>query len=196
MIAPRCLGVALAPLPAIVVLAALTTLDHRLLPLLLVGLAVQVFFLFFFRDPHRSIGQGMVSPADGMVMSVEGRYISIFMNLWNVHVNRTPLAGTIVSMQHIPGEHRPAYGDVTHNERLITVMKTEQGEMTVTQIAGLVARRIVPYVSPGQHVEKGQRLGIVRFGSRVEVWAPPGIIWEVTRGERVRAGQSIGTFTE
>ncbi|MDD3492200.1 MAG: phosphatidylserine decarboxylase [Candidatus Thermoplasmatota archaeon] len=192
MIAPRCLGVALAPLPVIVVLAVLTALDRRLLALLLMGLAAQVFFLFFFRDPHRNVGQGLVSPADGTVVEVSQRSLSIFMNLWNVHVNRVPLAGTIRSMQHLSGEHRPAFGDVSRNERLTTVIETDQGEVSIAQIAGVFARRIVPYVEAGQRVEKGQRLGIIRFGSRVEVRAPPGIIWTVSRGDRVRAGQSIG----
>ncbi|HDS59261.1 MAG TPA: phosphatidylserine decarboxylase [Thermoplasmatales archaeon] len=192
MIAPRCLHLALAPLPAVFLLAALAILDHGLVYLLVATLAGQGFFLFFFRDPHRAMETDLVSPADGTVVEVGQRRLSIFMNLWNVHVNRVPLAGTIRSMQHLSGEHCPAFGDVSRNERLTTVIETDQGEVSIAQIAGVFARRIVPYVEAGQRVEKGQRLGIIRFGSRVEVRAPPGIIWTVSRGDKVRAGQSIG----
>jgi len=192
MIAPRCRHIALAPLPVVLVFVVVFWLDARLFIPLLLGIAVQGFFLFFFRDPERLVGEGLVSPADGRVVEVTNDRISIFMNIWNVHVNRVPLAGTIKSMRHVPGGHTPAFGDIQSNEHLNTIIATDTGGITVVQIAGIFARRIVPYVSIGATVTKGQRLGIVRFGSRVEVQIPSEVIWQVAQGDRVHAGQTIG----
>jgi phosphatidylserine decarboxylase len=182
----------LAPLTIILALILLFWIDVRALPVLTAGIIVQGFFLFFFRDPHRPIGEGIVSPADGVICEVEDRRIAIFMNVWDVHVNRVPVKGTIISMQHVPGRHAPAYGKISHNERLVTTIDTDDGLLTLIQIAGIFARRIVPYVDIGDKVTKGQRLGIVRFGSRVDIEVPKKVDWKANIGEKVRAGNTIG----
>jgi phosphatidylserine decarboxylase len=196
MIAPRCRNIALMPLPIVLVFVVLLWIDARMFILLPISIIIQGFFLFFFRDPQRLIGEGITSPADGVVVKASHGYISIFMNIWNVHVNRAPIAGIIVSMQHIPGRHTPAYKNVECNERLVTTINTDYGVLKIVQIAGIFARRIVPYVNIGTTVAKGQRLGIVRFGSRVDVQVPSNIVWTVKKGDLVHAGQSIGRVNE
>lgn len=195
MIARGCLYIALAPLPFMLLFGALSFLDPLFVPLALLFVLLQLFFLLFFRDPERQVDSGIVSPADGVVIEA-GRHISIFMNLWNVHVNRAPLAGTIAAMQHMPGQHAPAFREKGDNERLHIELHTEHGDITVTQIAGTIARRIVPYLSPGEVIEKGQRIGIIRFGSKVTVELPDDASPAVETGDRVRAGQTIATMNE
>jgi phosphatidylserine decarboxylase len=153
----------------------------------------------FFRDPNRIIGSGIVSPADGRVISItkegtenkndlsvekreringknpEKIRIAIFMNVNNVHVNRAPIPGKIIYMKHIRGRLIPAYKpESKYNERLITIIKSEIGNIKIVQIAGILAKRIVPYVKPGDRLIKGQRIGIIQFGSRVDVILPKG----------------------
>lgn len=194
MIARGCLHTAAAPLPFTLLFVVLSFLDGVFVPLAILLVVGQALFLLFFRDPRRGIGDGVVSPADGVVIEA-GRRLSIFMNLWNVHVNRAPLRGTVTAMRHTPGRHAPAFRERGDNERLRIQLATEHGDLTVTQIAGLVARRIVPYVTEGEAVEKGQRLGIVRFGSKVTVELPDGATSIVAEGDHVRAGQTIARLT-
>ncbi|MBL1066985.1 phosphatidylserine decarboxylase [Streptomyces sp. 7-21] len=151
--------------------------------------------LWFFRDPERELGQGRVlSPADGVVQSIlpreDGRTrVAIFMSPLNVHVNRAPVAGTVASVQHIPGGYVPAFDkESENNERVHWHFDCELGDLEVVQIAGAVARRIVPYVPEGRKVEQGERIGLIRFGSRVDVYLPEGIEPAVTVGERTTAG--------
>jgi phosphatidylserine decarboxylase len=153
--------------------------------------------LLFFRDPRREIGEGIVSPADGRVVGASvknGRaFVSIFMNVHNVHVNRAPSAGRVISIQHVSGGFVPAFKKASEsNERVIMRLATPQGTMTVTQIAGTVARRIVPYLDAGDKVEKGDRLGLIRFGSRVDTsfTLPGNMDLKVKEGDRVLAGSS------
>lgn len=195
MIARGCLHIAAAPLPFTLLFVVLSFLDGVFVPLAILLVVGQALFLLFFRDPRRGIGDGVVSPADGVVIEA-GRRLSIFMNLWNVHVNRAPLRGTVTAMRHTPGRHAPAFRERGDNERLRIQLATEHGDLTVTQIAGLVARRIVPYVTEGEVVEKGQRLGIVRFGSKVTVELPDGARPAVEEGDHVRAGQTIARLNE
>jgi len=150
-----------------------------------------LLFLLFFRDPHREIGEGIASPADGIVMENDGK-ISIFMNLWNVHVNRAPLSGLILEMKHIPGKHSPAFRERGDNEHLSIKIDTEVGVVVVVQIAGIIARRIVPYINEGDEVKKGDKIGIIRFGSKVEVYLPENVKATVRKGDKVKAGQTIG----
>jgi len=153
----------------------------------------------FFRDPERRIGEGVVSPADGKVTRVEKRggrtfFISIFMNVHNVHVNRMPWGGAIVDIVHHPGGFAPAFDkDSDNNERVITRFRNEYGTWEMTQIAGAVARRIVPYISPGQQMERGERFGMIRFGSRVDLLfkLPAGMELKVVQGQKVFAGSSV-----
>ncbi|RLF44083.1 MAG: phosphatidylserine decarboxylase family protein [Thermoplasmata archaeon] len=146
--------------------------------------------IFFFRDPKREIGDGIISPADGKVMEANKK-ISIFMNLWDVHVNRAPLDGEIKKMEHFPGKHAPAFME-KENERLVTLLSTEIGIIKIVQIAGIFARRIVPYVKEGDVVKKGDKIGIVRFGSKVEIYLPDNVNVIIKKGDKVKAGQTIG----
>ncbi len=169
--------------------------------ILLVGalfLIAPVPLLLFFRDPERRIAEGVVSPADGVVVEVAEKgkgwwFVSIFMNVHNVHVNRAPWRGTVIDIEHIPGGYVPAFNkDSDRNERVITRLKTGNGTWTIKQIAGAVARRIVLYVSEGQNLEKGERFGMIRYGSRVdlEFRMPRGMEVRVCPGDRVKAGAS------
>lgn len=151
--------------------------------------------LWFFRDPDRTPGQGRVlSPADGVVQSIDpwhdGRTrVAIFMSPLNVHVNRAPLAGTVTSVQHVAGGFVPAFNkDSDQNERVVWHFETALGDIEMVQIAGAVARRIVPYVSAGAKVSQTERIGLIRFGSRVDIYLPEGISPAVSVGEKTVAG--------
>jgi phosphatidylserine decarboxylase len=157
--------------------------------------ALAAGMLWFFRDPEREISDGrVISPADGVVQSImpwkDGRVrVAIFMSPLNVHVNRAPLAGTVSSVEHIPGGYVPAFNKESEdNERVIWHFDTVLGDVEVVQIAGAVARRIVPYVPRGCKVEQGDRIGLIRFGSRVDVYLPAGIEPAVEVGQTTTAG--------
>ncbi|TMR14421.1 phosphatidylserine decarboxylase [Nonomuraea zeae] len=151
--------------------------------------------LWFFRDPDRTPGEGRVlSPADGVVQSIDpwpdGRTrVAIFMSPLNVHVNRAPLAGNVTSVQHVAGGFLPAFNkDSDQNERVVWHFATALGDIEMVQIAGAVARRIVPYLSAGAKVEPAERIGLIRFGSRVDIYLPEGISPAVSVGEKTVAG--------
>ena len=174
-------------------LAARRSRAARVLAVPAVGLAAGM--AWFFRDPERAPAQGrLVSAADGVVQSIDvqsdGRIrVAVFMNPLNVHVNRAPIAGVAARIEHRTGGFRPAFDkDSERNERVIWTFDTEIGEVTVVQIAGAMVRRIVPYLSEGQKAEKGQRIGLIRFGSRVDVYLPAGVTPGVEVGQKVRAG--------
>ncbi|MFF9378159.1 phosphatidylserine decarboxylase [Streptomyces griseoluteus] len=157
--------------------------------------ALAAGMLWFFRDPEREIAQGrVISPADGVVQSVmpwkDGRTrVAIFMSPLNVHVNRAPLAGTVTSVEHVPGGFVPAFNkESENNERVVWHLDTELGDIEMIQIAGTVARRIVPYVPQGAKVERGERIGLIRFGSRVDIYLPEGVEAAVEVGQRTLAG--------
>ncbi|QPP05817.1 phosphatidylserine decarboxylase [Streptomyces bathyalis] len=157
--------------------------------------ALAAGMLWFFRDPEREIAQGrVISPADGVVQSImpwhDGRTrVAIFMSPLNVHVNRAPLAGTVSSVEHIPGGYVPAFNkESENNERVVWHFDTEIGDVEMIQIAGAVARRIVPYVPQGCKVEQGDRVGLIRFGSRVDVYLPDGVEAGVEVGQATTAG--------
>ena len=157
--------------------------------------ALAAGMLWFFRDPEREIATGrVISPADGVVQSImpwkDGRTrVAIFMSPLNVHVNRAPLAGTVASVEHVPGGFVPAFNkESEHNERVVWHFDTELGDIEMVQIAGAVARRIVPYVPQGSKVEQGERIGLIRFGSRVDVYLPQGIEAAVEVGQPTQAG--------
>lgn len=152
--------------------------------------------LWFHRDPTRSPPpSGFVAPADGRVSAIRaegGRIrISVFMNVTDVHVNRAPAPATVESVEHVPGGHLPAFSkDSDRNERVHLAC----GEYDVTLIAGAVARRIHPYVSPGDELDRGERIGHISFGSRVDVRLPPEIDRvdvRVSEGQTVRAGETV-----
>jgi phosphatidylserine decarboxylase len=168
----------------------------------LVCLALFVFS--FFRDPERAIpaeAGTVVSPADGRVVVVTdeenagkpGKRISIFLAIWNVHVNRSPAAGTITKMEYRPGKFLAAMRERAsfENEQNVFSLSTDAGEMVFKQIAGLIARRVVSWKKPGDTVKRGERIGLVRFGSRVDVWVPREAEILVRLGENVRGGSSV-----
>jgi phosphatidylserine decarboxylase len=179
-----------------------------LTPWALLGLVVTVFIVFFFRDPDRVIPNStgtVVSPADGKIISVESTKetpyyegectkISIFMSVFNVHVNRIPYEGTVSSISYHPGKFVAANRDKasSDNERNAVFIKTEKGKnITAVQIAGLVARRIICRLRDGDVVQRGQRMGMICFGSRVDLYVPFETTLTVKLGDRVRAGTSV-----
>jgi len=159
------------------------------------GIMFFVFLLWFFRDPDRNVKickNCMVAPADGKVMDIRGRTVCIFMNFQNVHVNRTPLAGTIRNIKHKKGGYIPAFcKDSDRNERNQIIINTEHGEVSVMQIAGTITRRIVTYVKEGDITQQGQRFGMIRFGSRVDVTVPDVFDILCKKGDRVYAGETV-----
>ncbi|MEO3885036.1 phosphatidylserine decarboxylase [Nonomuraea sp. B5E05] len=186
----------LFPTAAAAAAAALLTRRDRRWALAAVPLgALTGGMLWFFRDPERTPGQGRIlSPADGVVQSIDpwpdGRTrIAVFMSPLNVHVNRAPLAGNVTSVQHVPGGFLPAFNkDSDQNERVVWHFETALGDIEMVQIAGAVARRIVPYLSAGAKVTPGERIGLIRFGSRVDIYLPEGITPAVSVGEKTVAG--------
>lgn len=174
------------------VLAALLLHPLAALPFV----AVLAFTLWFFRDPTRSVPARpgiLVAPADGKVIRADPAKISIFMNVFDVHVCRTPMAGTVSALRHDPGRFVAAWRDEAseHNERVTIEMSGDGGKLRFVLVAGLVARRIVCKVSAGQRLARGERVGLIRFGSRVDVYPPPGFRPEVSTGTRVVAGETV-----
>ena len=164
-------------------------------------LLISFFLLYFYRDPERKIESGIVSPADGLVQRAEIKggivRLSIFMNVHNVHVNRSPFDGKVLSIKHKSGGYLPAFSkDSDKNERLMTKIDTSIGVMKVIQIAGVLVRRIVSYVKPNTEITKGQRIGLIHFGSRVDLsFESAGIDLLVKKGDRVLAGQQLAEYT-
>jgi phosphatidylserine decarboxylase len=158
-----------------------------------------VFCLWFFRDPEREIPTGpvAVSPADGKVVAVKSdgarTRLSIFLNIFDVHVNRTPIAGMIAEVRYQPGQFLVASREeaTAQNEQNVVTVDGGSTQVTFSQIAGLIARRIIFYKRPGDRVALGERIGLIKFGSRVDVFFGPE--WDVTvkTGERVKAGASV-----
>ncbi|UCE36169.1 MAG: phosphatidylserine decarboxylase [Thermoplasmata archaeon] len=185
-----------APLIAVPLIIAFVLVFINLIYVALIFLIIFIFFIIFFRDPERTVGDGIVSPADGRLSSIkkEGGILrlSIVMGLHNVHVNRAPFEGKIAKIEHIKGKHVPAFDKNSDaNERVVTTLDTQIGQVTIVQIAGAFARRIVPYVHTGDRLSKGQRIGIIRFGSRVDLYLPKNRIeLTVKEGSTVKAGVS------
>jgi phosphatidylserine decarboxylase len=179
-----------------------------------VAAALTLWCLWFFRDPPRKTPADpslVISPADGVVVSIapaapppelelwasqtEGvQRVCIFMNVFNVHVNRSPVAGVITSAHYRPGKFFNASLDKASefNERSSLAVRTVDGHVVAfVQIAGLIARRIVSKVKPGDHLRAGQRYGLIRFGSRVDVYLPKGSALSVTVGQKAVAGETV-----
>src|SRR5262245_8472638 len=171
---------------------------------LLIGVG---FCVYFFRDPEREPPPDdrlVVAPAAGRVLEVcaerEERFlhgpatrVSIFMSPLDVHVNRSPVAGTIELVRHTAGRFRAAFADKASldNERNAVLLTTRAGRFLVVQIAGAMARRIVCRRQVGDHLARGERFGMIMFGSRVDLFLPPGVRPAVSRGDRVRAGHTV-----
>jgi len=158
------------------------------------------FCLYFFRDPERTIPEGpvAVAPADGKVVAIKrddagANRVSIFLNIFDVHVNRTPIAGKIACIKYQKGKFLVAsQEDASHsNEQNIITVDGGGSRVVFKQIAGLIARRIVCYKKVGDIVEKGERIGLIKFGSRVDVFLGPEWTVTVREGQRVSAGSSV-----
>ena len=171
----------------------------------LIPLLLAAFFLWFFRDPQRAIPQGeglIVSPADGkltaidrvMTPSGESLRLSIFLSVFNVHVNRSPVAGTLREVRYQKGQFLNAMNpeSAEKNEQNLAVVESDDGHaVAFKQIAGLLARRIVFNFKAGDRVERGQRIGLIKFGSRVDVLMPGYAELRVKKGDIVKGGSTI-----
>jgi phosphatidylserine decarboxylase len=161
------------------------------------SVALTLFSLWFFRDPRRTPPEGeglLVSPADGKIIRVDPRRISIFLNVFDVHVCRTPAAGKVETVEHIRGRFLAAFRHEASeaNERAVLTVRPDRGApVRFVLVAGLVARRIVCRVEPGDVLRAGDRVGLIRFGSRVDVDLPEAYAARVTMGQRVVAGETI-----
>jgi len=189
-------------LPLLALAAGSFLLQWNVTAIILVLLAAFVFS--FFRDPERVIPAepgAIVAPADGRVVVVKeednagrpGKRISIFLAIWNVHVNRSPAEGTITKLDYRPGKFLAAMRQraSAENEQNVFTLSTVAGEMVFKQIAGVLARRVVSWKKAGEKVGRGERIGLVRFGSRVDVWVPRDAEIRVKLGENVKGGSSV-----
>lgn len=166
-----------------------------------------LFMLFFFRDPERTIPEGdniLISPADGKIILIEkvyeGQYlkdeaieVSIFMSPLNVHVNRAPCDGVVKSVVYTLGRFLSAFKEEAslHNENIAMLLDTKHGKVLVRQVAGSIARRAVCRVKPGDILRKGERFGIIKFSSRLDVYLPKDTHIKVKLGNKVKAGETI-----
>ncbi|MBK7907844.1 MAG: phosphatidylserine decarboxylase family protein [Gemmatimonadetes bacterium] len=185
-------------------------LARRSWPLWLLAFVLTLLVLwvaYFFRDPERSGARGerlVISPADGRVIDIvevdepaflHGRAIriSVFMNVFNVHVNRYPVSGKVAYVHYNPGKFLNAAADKAslENEQSSIGVQTARHRVLFRQIAGLIARRIVTYSREGDDAEQGERMGLIRFGSRVDVFVPVGSVVKVALGERPQAGVTV-----
>jgi len=174
------------------------------------GLAACLFCINFFRDPEREVPPGdvAVSPADGKVVVVRRLddadppyvwFVSIFMNVFNVHVNRAPVSGRLESYRYARGKFMPANREAAtvENEHNEIVLVDGERCVRMSQVAGLIARRIVFRKQTGDMIIKGERIGLIRFGSRVDLWLPATAAIKVQLGQKVTAGQTIlAEFTD
>ena len=164
-----------------------------------------LFSLYFFRDPQRipPNNDGFLSPGDGKVVQIidvedaeigKAKQISIFLSVFNVHSQRVPLSGKVISKTYNSGKFLAAFNHKASldNEQTVVMFETKGGKMyKIKQIAGLIARRILNYMEPENRVERGQRLGFIRFGSRVDIIVPPEFQIDVSLGDMVRGNQTI-----
>lgn len=154
--------------------------------------AFTVFLAIMFRDPKRTIGKGIVAPADGTIRDVDPSMglVSTYLALRNVHVTRAPIPGVVEKALIIRGRHTPAFAKATtENQRFEIVVRTEIGQVRAVEMVGAIARRIVPYIKEGQSLAKGERLSLIRFGSRVDLFLPVGSVRiTVQKGQKVKAG--------
>lgn len=185
-----------------VIIGILAKIWVALIPLLLI-----IFMFYFFRDPEREIPEGeglFVSPADGKIILIKDVFekehlkadvkeISIFMSPFNVHVNRAPCDGKIKNIQHNKGKFMAAYKDEASckNENIEMTLKTKYGDILVRQVAGYVARRAVCRANIGNSLRRGERYGMIKFSSRLDVYLPKDTEIKVKLGDRVKAGETV-----
>ncbi|MBK7093348.1 MAG: phosphatidylserine decarboxylase family protein [bacterium] len=201
-------------IPAVLVAGALWTLFAccKCWPYAVGGVLITilaVFIVYFFRDPQRTppVGDNLVlSPGDGKIIINEERtgsdgkkytLVSIFLSVFDVHVNRIPISGKITHVKHVPGKFHKAFQPeaVTENERTEITVASKYGDVSFSQVAGILARRIVCRIKEGDEVTRGERMGLIRFGSRIDIFLPPSVTIDVKLGDRVVGGESvIGRF--
>ena len=173
-------------------------------PLFILLLILLIFTFYFFRDPERVVPIGddiLVSPADGLITNIiekkEGKKtyikVSIFLSVFNVHIQRLPISGEVTKVDYIEGKFINATLDKAsdENERLKITIKNGNNLIYVTQIAGLIARRIVNYVKPNENINQGERYGIIKFGSRVDIEFPNNFKLLVNEGQQCIGGETI-----
>lgn len=195
-------------MPYIITLAAITIVVAYFQPLWsLIPGGLMLFVTYFFRNPKRSVPQeyGLIlSPADGRVMSITevyedqfikgpARKVNIFLSVFDVHVNRIPISGTIRYQQYTKGKFLPAWREEVsaENERHALGIQNDCMKILVTQIAGLIARRIVSWVAVGDTLRQGERYGLIKFGSSTEITVPMNVEILVKKGDRVKGGETI-----
>ncbi len=196
-------------LPFIIPAVVLTVIFFFIhLYLCIAGVIICAYILYFFRDPNRSVPEGeglIVSPADGKVVGVDQVIendvfgervwrISIFLNIFNVHVNYAAIEGDIIYQKYKQGSFLPANAQksaIANESNTIAIKNNKEHTVIVRQIAGLIARRIVSYCNINDSVEMGQRIGIIRFGSRVELYMPLSCTVKVKTGDKVKGKTSI-----
>ncbi len=192
-----------------VLIAAAILTDHPVLKygLSIISVLILAFTLYFFRDPDRKIPDGnniVLSPADGKVLLIkeisghkfvegDAQQISIFMSPFNVHVNRIPIDGTVEYLDYIEGEYLMAFHDKAdeRNERSEIGINSRQGKVFFTQVAGFIARRIIYNLEKGEQVIKGEKFGMIKFGSRVDVIVSNDWKIKVREGDNVTAGETV-----
>lgn len=170
--------------------------------------ALAAFTLYFFRDPHRNIPQGenlIICPADGKIVGIDSvekapfiegpaKRISIFLSIFNVHINRAPIKGKVAYRNYTQGEFLPAFepkASEKNEQNAIGIEGSDNFRVLVKQIAGLIARRIVCWKNPGDNVEAGERFGLIRFGSRTDIYLPIETKVEVKLGQKVQGGATV-----
>ena len=181
-----------------------------IIPAIIVTL-LTLFVVYFFRDPQRTPPEGenlILSPGDGKIIINEQRtgsdgksytLVSIFLSVFDVHVNRIPISGKITHVQHVPGKFHKAFQPeaVAENERTEITVASKFGDVSFSQVAGILARRIVCRVKVGDEVKRGQRMGLIRFGSRIDMFLHPSVVIDIKIGDRVVGGESvIGRFPQ
>lgn len=166
-----------------------------------------VFHFFFFRDPEREIPPGdhlILSPADGIIIRMDEmdeplyfknkmQRVSIFMSIFDAHINRIPISGTVEMVEYKKGKFEAAFADsaAINNEQNAIAIRSDKGQLLFTQIAGLIARRIVSRVKPGDRVTAGERFGMIKYSSRVDLFLPENVVLHVKLKQRVKAGSTI-----
>jgi len=165
-----------------------------------VSFAFACMLILFFRDPERKIPEGenlIVSPADGKIMNIEKTedqiVVTIFLSIFDVHVNRIPVTGQVVRLNYRPGKFKAAFMESASevNERFEIEIITDKGNVTIHQIAGILARRVVCRLKDKQLVKKGDRFGLIRFGSRVDLFLPVTSQVDVKKGQKVIGGETV-----
>lgn len=183
-------------------LAAITAFlfGRPLMPVGMIMLAAGLFFAYFFRDPPRRINGGadiVLSPADGKVLEVadngNSTTVRIFLSVFNVHLQRSPVDGIVKNVEYRPGKCLPAMAPEAHlvNEQNIITIESGKGMYEVRQIAGILARRVSSWIRPGDRIAQGQKIGFIKFGSQVDITVPAAVQVKVKAGQRVTAGLTV-----